>query len=91
MTYQQACERAQKAIHQIRSMGTWDSIYVDLLDGKPVIYAVVRRNPVRKFLLDLGVFKKPELPETVDGIKCEVRIHYPLKAEKQKNSPKGTT
>ena len=72
-------KKVAAAITQIHKMGKWDNIFVDMDGGEPVIYAAIHRHPVHKFLLDTGLFKKPHLPTHVEGIRCEVRVHYPAK------------
>lgn len=80
MTYEELRKIAAPALKKVANMGTWDAVHLDEEDGKPVIIAVLRRLPIHKFLLNVGIMKKPTLPEQVEGIRCRVAIFGPIKA-----------
>lgn len=74
MTYEEMRKVAGPALKHIARMGIWDAVHLDKEDGEPVVIAVLKKLPIHKLLLDLGIMKKPNLPETIEGIRCKVLI-----------------
>ncbi len=74
MTYEEMRKIAGPAVKHVARMGIWDAVLLDKEDGKPVVIAVLKKLPLHKLLLDLGIMKKPNLPEMIEGIRCKVLI-----------------
>ena len=77
MTYEKLRAQASPAMREIIKMGPWETLHVDVQDGEPIIFAIIYKRPLQKFLLNVGLMKMPELPERVKGIRCKVlvRLH----------------
>lgn len=74
MTYEELKEKASPAVKEVARMGIWDAVHLDKEDGEPVVIAVLRERPLKKLLLNLGIMKKPNLPERIQGIRCKLLI-----------------
>ncbi len=79
MTYEDLREATRFAMREVARMGTWDGLCVDVHEGEPIIFAVIQRRPVHKFLLSVGIMKMPKLPERVGGIRCRVLVRLPAR------------
>lgn len=55
-------------------LGKWDSIHVAEENGEVVVFATIKKDPIKKFLLDVGLMKKPELPERIEGVRCKLVV-----------------
>ncbi len=74
MTYEELKMKGGPVVKEVARMGIWDAVHLDKEDGEPVVIAVLRKLPLQKFLINLGLMKKPDLPERIQGIRCKLLI-----------------